>query len=367
MKWELTDLQMNVILREKRKVLGLTQEQVATYLGVTAPAVNKWEKGATCPDITLLPALARLLKTDPNTLLCFEESLTKQEITRFLNEAVEKIRADGFAQGFAAGIEKIREYPNCAELMHSGAMLLDGALLMADLPEEEKEGYRSQITGLYERVARCDDAVLANRARYMLASRLLLQGKYDEAQEMLDLLPEREGPDKHILQADLLARQGKPDQAAEMLERKVLSSLQLNLILLAKLVRYEVEAGDEETAEHLAQASQTECEAFGLWRYSAYLVPMQTAVARKDVTATLATLSKMLEAALTPWDVRQSPLYSRLPNKKEPDDTWRKMLMPLLSDLERNPDYDFLRGNPKFANLIQTYRAKCAGPVEPAE
>lgn len=93
MKWELTDLQMNVILREKRKVLGLTQEQVATYLGVTAPAVNKWEKGATCPDITLLPALARLLKTDPNTLLCFEESLTKQEITRFLNEAVKNTKA----------------------------------------------------------------------------------------------------------------------------------------------------------------------------------------------------------------------------------------------------------------------------------
>ena len=33
------------ILREKRKALGLTQEQVATSLGVTAPAVNKWERG----------------------------------------------------------------------------------------------------------------------------------------------------------------------------------------------------------------------------------------------------------------------------------------------------------------------------------
>ncbi len=31
-------------IRSHRKELGLTQEQVAAYLGVSAPAVNKWEK-----------------------------------------------------------------------------------------------------------------------------------------------------------------------------------------------------------------------------------------------------------------------------------------------------------------------------------
>lgn len=46
----------------------MTQEQVADYLGVSTPAVNKWEKGGCYPDITLLPALARLLKVDLNRL-----------------------------------------------------------------------------------------------------------------------------------------------------------------------------------------------------------------------------------------------------------------------------------------------------------
>ena len=49
------------IIREKRKQLGLTQENVAEYLGVSTPAVSKWENGTTYPDIMLLPALARLL------------------------------------------------------------------------------------------------------------------------------------------------------------------------------------------------------------------------------------------------------------------------------------------------------------------
>ena len=65
------------VIQERRKALGLTQEQVAEYLGVTTPAVNKWEKGSTCPDIGLLAPLARLLKTDLNTLFGFYEDITR--------------------------------------------------------------------------------------------------------------------------------------------------------------------------------------------------------------------------------------------------------------------------------------------------
>lgn len=66
------------VIRRKRKELEMTQEQVAQRLGVSAPAVNKWEKGSSYPDITLLPPLARLLETDVNTLLCFREELSDE-------------------------------------------------------------------------------------------------------------------------------------------------------------------------------------------------------------------------------------------------------------------------------------------------
>ncbi len=38
-------MQMKDVIRRKRKELDLTQEQMAEYLGVSAPAVNKWESG----------------------------------------------------------------------------------------------------------------------------------------------------------------------------------------------------------------------------------------------------------------------------------------------------------------------------------
>ncbi len=37
-------MKINQIIREKRKELSLTQEQIADFLGVSTPAVNKWEK-----------------------------------------------------------------------------------------------------------------------------------------------------------------------------------------------------------------------------------------------------------------------------------------------------------------------------------
>ena len=61
-------MKINDIIKKKRITLGMTQEQVEDYLGVSTPAVNKWEKGGCYPDITLLPALARLLKVDLNRL-----------------------------------------------------------------------------------------------------------------------------------------------------------------------------------------------------------------------------------------------------------------------------------------------------------
>lgn len=55
-------MKINEVIRQRRKELGLTQDRVAELLGVSAPAVNKWENGNSYPDITLLPPLARAVK-----------------------------------------------------------------------------------------------------------------------------------------------------------------------------------------------------------------------------------------------------------------------------------------------------------------
>lgn len=41
-----------------RRSEGITQEELAEYLGVTKAAVSKWELGINLPDITLIPKVA---------------------------------------------------------------------------------------------------------------------------------------------------------------------------------------------------------------------------------------------------------------------------------------------------------------------
>src|SRR5699024_1716536 len=109
-----------------RKELSLTQEQLAGLLGVSASAVHKWGKGTTYPDITTLPALARVLKTDLNTLLSFREDLTDEEITRFVGELKDVIEAQGYDAAFQRAMEEIHQYPNCEKLIYSVVFYLDG-------------------------------------------------------------------------------------------------------------------------------------------------------------------------------------------------------------------------------------------------
>lgn len=104
-------MKIGEIIREKRKELSLTQEQLADFLGVSAPAVHKWEKGSTYPDITTLPALARVLHTDLNTLLSFQEDLTAEEIARFTNSLDKMIREEGYEAAFQRGMDEIHQYP----------------------------------------------------------------------------------------------------------------------------------------------------------------------------------------------------------------------------------------------------------------
>ena len=47
-------MEISETIRRLRREKGLTQEQVAQALGITATAVNKWERGASCPDLALL-------------------------------------------------------------------------------------------------------------------------------------------------------------------------------------------------------------------------------------------------------------------------------------------------------------------------
>lgn len=54
------DQDTGTLLRRLRLERGWTQRQAAELLGVSAQAVSKWERGQGCPDVGMLPRLAKI-------------------------------------------------------------------------------------------------------------------------------------------------------------------------------------------------------------------------------------------------------------------------------------------------------------------
>lgn len=351
---------IQTVIRRRRLELGLTQEQVAQRLGVTAPAVNKWERGATCPDIALLGPLARLLQTDINALLCFQEDLTQEEITRYTQEVAETAQAAGLAAGFQQGRERLQAYPNCDLLLQNLTLVLEGELMMAPLPPEEQASYEAELWAMYQRLADSEDEALRCGAAYMLAAKHLAREEYQAAQTQLDRIPERTGVDKRQLQAALFQRQGQWAQAAEILERKCLgiaNELQMTLFALTSCARA---AGEREAAGEIAKICAKAVDLLGLWAYGKSVGTLEAALDGQSPQAAIAAVEELLAAMLRPWDMGASVLYRHIAPAPQTEEAPGLRLLPgLLRELETDPKYAFLRESPDFPRLLERYGPKC--------
>ncbi len=61
--------QLGARIAARRRALCMTQYQLADSMGVTPQAVSKWERGLTCPDLTILDELASCLAIGLEELL----------------------------------------------------------------------------------------------------------------------------------------------------------------------------------------------------------------------------------------------------------------------------------------------------------
>ena len=309
---------MNLVIQEKRKELGLTQEQVAEHLNVSVPAVSKWEKGATSPDISLLVPLARLLRIDLNTLLCFREDMTQQEIGLFCKEIGEIVQSKGINDGFAAAVQKIHEYPHNEKFLHVLTIQLDGLLTTSRLTTDEMRPYDEQLVAWYHRLSESTDIKINNSANFMLASRYLRGGEYEKAQETLDLMPDRNDivgdmADKFWLQIEIDKHQGKSEKATENLQRELYQALNKVQILLYRMADIELEYGEILTAKKIAEKSEQMVTLFEMWKYSAFPAPLQIAFAEKDAEKSISLLREMLAAICEPWNNDKTLLFNRIP------------------------------------------------------
>lgn len=354
---EVKNMEMKEIIRRKRRECGLTQEQMAEYLGVSTPAVNKWESGATCPDLSIILPLARLLKTDPNTLLGFHDQLTKEEIAVFITQATETARKEGVDAMMEQIRDKIESYPSCGDLLYQSAVMLRGAGIMFGYTGEQKDRIHHWAMELYERASGCDDQNIADMSNYALASMYIEDEEYEKAEKLISYLPDYRSLDKRQLQISMYMKQKRPEEASDLLEKKLIGLLQEVFLNLDQLATAAVWEGEHERAWELADYSKN-VMAIYKWDYSRYVVSFSVAMEQKDGEKSVKFLGEMLKTVEHTESILESPLFAHQKKKDQDLSYGKEMLSALLSAIEKEDRYRFLKEREDYNNLIRFYRKR---------
>lgn len=341
-------MKINQIIRKKRKELSLTQEQIADFLGVSTPAVNKWENGSTYPDITLLPALARLLKIDLNTLMSFNDDLTDIEIENFVNEVDKTVQEQGYDTAFQKAIDKIHEYPTCEKLIYLVILYLEGALTLFNVSEIEQ--YRGTYEAFYKRLATSEIPAIRDTAISMLISYARNRGDFSKAEELINSLP-FSIIDKQEQLAILYQQQERYQDAEKIWEYRILKSVTDIQTALANMLEIALLEKRENDAGFFADMYETVTRQFCLPEWMCYNAHLQFALDKKDKSKSLSVLQKMLPAMKKEWNTQDYQLYR---NANGSDSTFfsSRLKETITDELVNNKEYAFLREDSEFEELI---------------
>lgn len=339
------------LIRQKRKALGLTQEQAARRLGVSPTAVSKWESGQCLPDTMMFAPLARLLHTDLNTLLSFEEEPDPERMSQLLTEGAGLLQTEGFEAAFAYAMDVLREYPSCDMLAYGFAASLLGGLEITP-PASGHDAFEAELEQLLERAAQSALTEVRIPAQQLLISRYIQRKDTTRAEALLGQLPHA-SLEPILIQASIHRAKGEEEQAARLLEGFLIQSSSHMQAVMMQLSDIALNEGDAQAAEAIAQTAQDSSRMLGLWNPAMAGPLLNLCAQKKDVPGTLAHLAEFLAALCQPWQAQPSPLYRHVPTKKE--GLGPGFVTMMIHRLREDEDFAFLRGNPEFEAILQKF------------
>ena len=165
-----------------RKDQGLTQDDLAGYLGVTKASVSKWETGQSFPDIALLPRIATYFGVSIDDLMGYVPQMSKAEIKQTYLRLRDELAGELFEQAHVSCQTVVRDYWSCAPLLVQMAVLY-----LNHLPQAPEGEPRNQL--VEESIGLCQRAKLITDATSVIR-------QANAIESMLELIAQR--PEKTI-------------------------------------------------------------------------------------------------------------------------------------------------------------------------
>ncbi|MCH1948886.1 helix-turn-helix domain-containing protein [Enterocloster sp. OA13] len=284
-------MQLGQVIRKYRKNKNMTQEEIAGRFGVTAPAVNKWENGASMPDIMLLAPIARLLGITTDILLSFREELTAEEIKALVYEANSMLKEKPYKEAFLWVKKKLEQYPNCEQLILQLAVILDAQRMMQD-------------------------------------------------------------PVKKMKQAQIYGKTNRISEAYKAYEELLYSHYQLASGALHGMYMLAMDQGEMDRAHMLVRKQEELARCFEMGKYCEASSRLDIATAEQDADTVIATMKEMLSSIGQIGSFYRSPLYGHMEFKEMRGEFLAELKNNLLKCFRDEESYGFLKEDERWKEIV---------------
>ncbi len=175
-------------IRRLRRERGLTQEELAEQLNLTAAAVSRWENDTAMPDISTVVPLCHVFGVSADVLFGMEEG--EGEIASILAEAERYSLEETYRQRIAVLEEGLRRHPNSYALMMA---LAEAYSQCCCYPEWREKDCEEKILRYGERVAaECPSLPIKYRAIQILCYVYRSSENYERIRVLAEQMPEIE-------------------------------------------------------------------------------------------------------------------------------------------------------------------------------
>lgn len=189
-------------LKRQRRLRELTQEQLASILGVSFQSVSKWERGDGYPDIEMLPTIANCFGITVDELIGMNEIRGSADANAILDKAKKNLSEGLIEENIRLLSEAVKLYPNNYELLAQYA----GNLVFIALDKESEEYRQNHLKAVEiakRIIAECTDPKIRNRMQSDLCVYYQNLGMCDMALEAADALPST-WKGKELVKMDIL-------------------------------------------------------------------------------------------------------------------------------------------------------------------
>jgi len=343
-------MQIGAVIRKHRLGKNLTQEEMARRLGVTAPAVNKWEKGNSMPDITLLSPIARLLDVTLDTLLAHTDSLSDEAANQLILVAHEKLKIEPFETVFLWAKEQLQIYPNSDFLTLYMARVLHSHLQMLETDDEAE--YMPYFVSCYQRALESEDEGIKSAAADALYFHYMGSDQFEKAEEYLDFFP-AENPERKRKLAAVYRETGRKDEALQMYEELIYSGYQSIQSTFQDIYYFALKEEDFEKAHQMAEKLSLLAQLFEMGEYHEVSSGLELAILERDTDRLFEIMRRLLGNTESIFGFTKSTLYMHMTLKSpDPETEYLDEVRQSLLDCLKEEQCAFVQGDARFDALL---------------